>query len=461
MDYAAAVTYLLALGRELAAPTQAAAAKFNLENIAVLDERLGHPSRAYPSAHIAGTNGKGSTAAFLESILRHAGLRTGLNTSPHLEKINERIRIDGKEISDQDFAAAFTLIHEVIERLLADGKLRAHPTYFECVTAMAMEHFARQRVDFAVFEVGLGGRLDATNILMPAVTVITPVDFDHENFLGHSLHEIAREKAGILKPNTPVVVAQQPPEAREVILRRAKELGCPVIETNIAYGVHEKPVIAQPARRETFPAGTVNASIVEVSSGWSLDISPSLAGHFQVQNALNAIAAARVLATGGLHITDEAMADGVSSTEWPGRLEKLQAHPDVYLDGAHNPAAARELAAFLAQNFASRKIWLIYGALRDKSVDEVAGQLFPLAADVVFTEPRTPRAISASQLAEIAGYHAHHAETIPDAEEALDHVLANAQPADTIFICGSLYLVGQLRAYWKNRARVAANGKTP
>ncbi|HTC66702.1 MAG TPA: folylpolyglutamate synthase/dihydrofolate synthase family protein [Candidatus Acidoferrum sp.] len=461
MDYAAAVTYLLSLGRELAAPTQAAAAKFNLENIAVLDERLGHPSRAYSSAHIAGTNGKGSTAAFLESILRHAGLRTGLNTSPHLEKINERIRNDGKEIGDRDFAAVFTRIHETVEQLLADGKLRAHPTYFECVTAMAMEHFARQRVDFAVFEVGLGGRLDATNILAPAVTIITPVDFDHENFLGHSLHEIATEKAGILKPNTPVVVAQQLPEAREVILKRAQALSCPVIETNVAYRIHERPVSARRVSSESVLAGSVTATIEKFSSGWSLDISPSLPGHFQVQNALNAVAAAHVLAARGLHVADEAIASGIANTVWPGRLEKLHAHPDVYLDGAHNPAAARELASFLTQNFASRKIWLIYGALRDKSVDEVAGQLFPLAAEVVFTEPRTPRAISASQLAEIAGHHARHSETIPEAETALDHVLAKAQPQDAIFICGSLYLVGQLRAYWKKRAPVAANPKTP
>jgi dihydrofolate synthase/folylpolyglutamate synthase len=461
MDYAAAVAYLLSLGRELAAPTQAAAAKFNLENITILDERLGHRSRAYPSAHIAGTNGKGSTAAFLESILRHAGLRTGLNTSPHLEKINERIRIDGKEISDEGFAAVFTRIHQAIEQLLADGKLRAHPTYFECVTAMAMEHFARQRVDFAVFEVGLGGRLDATNILAPAVTIITPVDFDHENFLGHSLQEIATEKAGILKPNTPVVVAPQLPEAREVILKRAEELASAVVETNVAYRIDEKPVSTSQRKSDSFPAGTVAAAIQEVSSGWSLDISPSLAGRFQVQNALSAVAAARVLAAGGLHITDDAITSGISNTVWPGRLEKLQALPDLYLDGAHNPAAARELAAFLTQNFASRKIWLIYGALRDKSVDEVAGWLFPLATEVVFTEPRTPRAISASQKAEIAGYHARRYETIPDAERAFDHVLASAPPEDAIFICGSLYLVGQLRAYWKNRARVAANPKTP
>ena len=461
MDYDTAVTYLLSLGRELAAPTQAAAAKFDLENITVLEGRLGHPSRAYPSAHIAGTNGKGSTAAFLESVLRHSGLRTGLNTSPHLEKINERIRIDGQEISDKDFAAVFTRMHETIEQLLADGKLRAHPTYFECVTAMAMEHFAQQRVDFAVFEVGLGGRLDATNILAPAVTIITPVDFDHENFLGHSLQEIATEKAGILKPKTPVVIAQQLPEAREVILKRAWELGCPVVETNVAYRIQEKSVNTTPARSQSVPAGAVTATIVEVSSGWSLDIAPSLPGHFQVQNALNAVAAARILTPSALHIKDDAIASGISNTRWPGRLEKLQGRPDVYLDGAHNPAAARELAAFFAQNFASRKIWLIYGALRDKSVDEVGGWLFPLAAEVVLTEPRTPRAISASQLAEIVGYHARHCETIPDAEKAFDHVLAKAQPEDAIFICGSLYLVGQLRAYWKNRARVAANTKTP
>src|SRR6266852_3139091 len=224
MNYDASVRYLLSLGRELAAPTQAAAAKFDLENITVLAERLGQPQRAYPSAHIAGTNGKGSTAAFLESILRHAGFRTGLNTSPHLEKINERIRISGEEISDQAFAETFSRIQALIEELLA------HPTYFECVTAMAFESSARERVEFAVFEVGLGGRLDATNILSPAVTIITRIDFDHENFLGHSLKEIAAEKAGILKPSVPLILAEQPPEAREVVLARASELGCPVIE---------------------------------------------------------------------------------------------------------------------------------------------------------------------------------------------------------------------------------------
>lgn len=465
MDYASAVNYLLSLGRELAAPTQAAAAKFNLENIIVLDERLGHPSRAYPSAHIAGTNGKGSTAAFLESILRRAGLRTGLNTSPHLERINERIRVSGEEIGDEAFARVFTRVHETIEQLLADGKLRAHPTYFECVTAMAFEYFAQQRVDFAIFEVGLGGRLDATNILLPSATIISPVDFDHENFLGHSLAEIAGEKAGILKPGIPVVVAEQHPEARGVILARVKELACPVVETNVAYKIREAPLAAASSAGGSSAkpklAGLVTANVVETASGWSLDIAPSLPGHFQVQNAVNALAAARLLAARGLIITDEAIAVGIAGTVWPGRLEKLQSSPDIYLDGAHNPSAARELAAFLSENFAGRKIWLLYGALRDKSVDEVAGQLFPLAAEVIITEPRTTRSISAQQLAEIAGHHAQHSQTIADAERALDYVTASARPEDAIFITGSLYLVGQLRAYWKTRAQVAANSKTP
>jgi dihydrofolate synthase/folylpolyglutamate synthase len=445
MNYDAAVRYLLSLGRELAAPTQAAATKFDLENITVLTERLGRPERAYPSAHIAGTNGKGSSAAFLESILRHAGFRTGLNTSPHLEKINERIRINGEEISDEAFAETLTHIHALIEELLAAGKLRSHPTYFECVTAMAFECFARARADFAVFEVGLGGRLDATNILSPLVTIITRIDFDHENFLGHSLNEIAGEKAGILKPGVPVVLAEQRPEAREMILARAKALGCRVIEPAQLFRVD----------REFMHDGSVRARAIEADSETIFEIAPNLPGRFQLQNALNAVAAARLLENRGFQISLDAVTRGIAGTVWPGRLEKLQSAPDVYLDGAHNPGAARELAHFLQENFSGRKIWLMYAALRDKAVDEVAGLLFPRATEVIFTAPRTSRAVSATQLAEIAGHHAARFSVIPDAERALEYALAEAKPEDAIFITGSLYLVGQLRQYWKQRAQVA------
>jgi dihydrofolate synthase/folylpolyglutamate synthase len=446
MNYDAAVRYLLTLGRELAAPTQAATAKFDLENISVLAERLGRPDRAYPSAHIAGTNGKGSTAAFLEAILRHAGFRTGLYTSPHLERMNERIRINGEEIGDESFAATFTRLQALIEELLAAHKLRAHPTYFECVTAMAFECFARERVEFGVFEVGLGGRFDATNILSPAVTIITRIDFDHENFLGHSLKEIAGEKAGILKPEVPVILAEQRPEARDVILTRANQLQCPVIETGGAFQISQ----------ESSQNGFFRARVTDLSFGETFDIAPSLPGRFQYPNALNALGAARYLASRGFRISANDMTEGIANTVWPGRIEKLQSKPDVYLDGAHNPSAARELAQFIDQNFAGRKIWLIYGALRDKAVDEVAGQLFPHAAKVIFTEPRTSRAISAPRLAEIASHHASSFTIISPAEQALDQALAEATPNDAIFITGSLYLVGQLRHYWKQREQVAA-----
>lgn len=446
MDYREALKYLYSLGRELAAPTQAAAAKFNLENIQVLLERLGRPERAFPVVHIAGTNGKGSTAAFIERILREAGFRTGLNTSPHLERINERIRIAGEDISDDAFAAAFTRIHATIEELLADGKLRAHPTFFECVTALAFESFASAGVDFAVIEVGLGGRLDATNVVSPVVSVITRIDFDHENFLGHSLKEIAGEKAGILKQNVPAVIAAQLPEARDVLLGRARELSCPVRETVEAYRVE----------KEEMADGRVRAEVVEVASEKRFHIEPRLAGRFQLQNALNALAAAQILQHRNYRISDENIERGIVLAEWPGRLERLQQRPDIYLDGAHNPGAARELARFLQENFAGRRIYFLFGAMRDKAVDEVTGILFPFAHEVIFTEPRNPRAISAEQLAEIAGHYAERFAIIRDPEQALDAVMARARQQDAVFITGSLYLVGELRRVWSERRKVAS-----
>jgi len=311
---------------------------------------------------------------------------------------------------------------------------------------MAFEYFARECVESGVFEVGLGGRLDATNILSPTITIITRIDFDHENFLGHSLKEIAGEKAGILKPGVPAIVAPQAPKAREVILARANQVKCPVIETAQTFQITE----------DSSQNGFSRAQVTELSSRESFEIAPRLPGRFQLQNALNALAAARQLAARGFRISADDITQGIANTVWPGRLEKLQSNPDVYLDGAHNPGAARELASFLEQNFRGRKIWLIYGALRDKAVDEIAGQLFPHAAEVIFTEPRTSRAISAPRLAEIASHHASSFTTVSSAERALDQALAEAAPDNAIFVTGSLYLVGQLRHYWKQREQVAA-----
>ena len=445
MNFEESVRYLLSLGRELAAPTQASAAKFNLENINILNEALGRPDRGYPSAHIAGTNGKGSTAAFLESILRHAGFKTGLYTSPHLERINERLRVNGDEISNAAFAETLTRLQATIEALLRDEKLRAHPTFFECVTAMAFEYFRDVGVTFGVFEVGLGGRLDATNILLPKVSVITRIDFDHENFLGHSLREIAGEKAGIIKPDVPVVVAEQSDEALLVIEERARKQGSVVTRVDEAYETTQLH----------FEDGCVRAHVTERSTGKSFRIAPLLPGRFQLQNALNALAAARRLATEHIHISDQAIVEGIATAQWPGRLEKLHAHPDIYLDGAHNPAAARELADFIEHNLRGRTIYMLFGALRDKAVDEVAGILFPNAGEVVFTEARTSRAISAAELARIAGYHTEAFSVETSAEDALERLMAKAGHDDVIFVTGSLYLVGQIRHYWRKRAKVA------
>jgi len=444
MDYAAAVRQLLSLGRELASPTQASAGKFDLENIHALAGRLGRPERAYPIAHVAGTNGKGSTAAMLERILREAGFRTGLCTSPHLERINERIRVSGEEIGDAAFAERFTRLSDLIEELLASGRLRGHPTFFECMTALAFEHFARERVEFAAVETGLGGRLDATNIVQPVVTVFTPISFDHESYLGHSLENISNEKAGIIKPGVPVITAAQRPEAHVVLSRRAAELGCCFIEAETAYRVES----------EAWEDGCARASVREADSGWSVQAQHGLPGRFQLRNALNVIAAARVLAARGYAVSDDAIARGLAAAEWPGRLERVHDRPAVYLDGAHNPAAARELAAFWGEHFAGRRIILVFGSLRDKAVDEVSGLLFPRAANVILTQPPSPRAISAERLGQIAGHHAECYEIVCDPEAALECAFERAAPGDAIFITGSLYLVGALRGVLLSRERV-------
>jgi len=445
MNYDASVRALLALGRELSAPRQPARSdsagahvqKFGLENITSLSAVLGDPHRAVRCAHIAGTNGKGSTAAMLESILRAAGLRTGLYTSPHLERINERIRIGGENISDEDFAAAWTRVHAAIESLIASAKLAAHPTFFECVTAMAFLSFAKHAVDFAVYEVGLGGRLDSTNIVAPEVAVITSIDFDHENFLGHSIEEIAREKAGIIKPGALVVSSAERPQARAVIAQRCAEMEARLVEVDAAWRLDDVRASSD---------GCYRAVAASTNSGVQIVLEPPLAGRFQLRNALTAAAAARLLAERGFPVTDVAIARGIAAVRWPGRLERISERPAVYLDGTHNTAGARELLKFWEENLAGRRIWLVYGAMRDKAVDEIAGLLFPAAEAVILTEARQPRAISAPLLAEMAGHHARKFSVVSDPFEALDRAIAMAQPEDAVFATGSLYLVGDLRS---------------
>lgn len=434
--YQDAVQHLLWLGHE------GRALKWDLDNIRAVLEALGHPEQRFASVHIAGTNGKGSVAAMLESILRVAcpersrrtAYRTGLYTSPHLVRINERIRVSGVETGDDDFATAFAAVERAIEPLLARGVLPGHPSFFETLTAMAFWHFHQARVELAVLEVGMGGRLDATNVITPRVAVVTQIDFDHERYLGHSLEQIAAEKAGIIKAGVPVVSAAGHPVAREVIRARAAELRAPLVELDAAFRVE---------KLETLDFGRYTFDLV--GDDFRLHLAPALRGRVQIRNAATAAAAARLLASQGLEIAPEAIAQGIAEAHWPGRLERVACSPDVFLDGAHNPAAVRELIRFWDEHCRGRRIHLVFGTMRDKAVEEIADLLFPRAHSLILTQASTPRAASPAALARLARELNPNVILEPSPAEALARARAGAAPDDLVFVAGSLYLVGEIK----------------
>jgi dihydrofolate synthase / folylpolyglutamate synthase len=415
VNYPDSVHFLYALGNEIKT------AKFGLERIRAVLDRLGRPQDDCQFVHIAGTNGKGSTCAMVESGLRAAGQRTGLFTSPHLAEPTERIRIDGRAIPDAQFTDAFNRVHGCAEQLLAAGVIDLHTTYFETVTAMAMLVFAEERTDVVVLEVGLGGRLDATNVVRPRLCVITPIDFDHEAFLGRSLEAIAGEKAGILKPGAPAVFARQRPEAAAVLDARAAGLGIPVWRT----GDCEIRDLELTAYGSSFRID-------------GLHIACPLAGEHQVENAATA-----ALALLRLDLPAAAIERGIAAARWPGRIERVSSAPDIILDGAHNPAGARALAAYIDRFYAHRPVRLIYGAMRDKAVEEISGILFPRARQVIVTAPKQARAISPESLLGIADHP--DLGVAASLEEALAMV-RESRPEEAIFITGSLFLVAEARA---------------
>ncbi len=419
MNYPDSVQFLYALGNEIKT------AKLGLERIGAVLEALGRPQDRCRFVHIAGTNGKGSTAAMVESGLRAAGLRTGLFTSPHLSQPTERIRLGGAPVPADAFAAAFDRVHRAVEELLRAGAIDLHTTYFETVTAMALAVFAGT-TDIVVLEVGLGGRLDATNVVRPELCVITPVDFDHEQFLGKSLEAIAGEKAGILKPGVPAVFARQRPEAARVLDARAGELGIAVARTS-DWQVSD---LELDARGSHFRAQAGEAP--------ALPISCPLPGEHQVENALAAVAALRCLG-----VSDATISAGIAAARWPGRLERVAENPEIILDGAHNPAGARALAAYIDRFYRGRRVRLIFGAMRDKAIDEIGGILFPRAAEVIFTAPRQARALAPESLMAHAGHPCPRRAA--DIAEALAMARADAAPEDAVFVTGSLFLVAEAR----------------
>jgi dihydrofolate synthase/folylpolyglutamate synthase len=416
MTFAETLRFLYSLGPELKT------VKWDLARIESLLAALDNPHLAGRFIHVAGTNGKGSTCAMMASALRASGFRTGLYTSPHLLDPRERIQVDGELISEQAWCEAFEAVHNAAEKLLARETIDAHPSFFETMTAMAFIAFARASVDVVVLETGLGGRLDATNLVDPEISVITPIDFDHEAFLGSSIESIAAEKAGILKAGRPAVFSVQRPEAYAILDRRALELEVPVTLSS-AWRIEDLEI-------ERF------GSRFTLSSDEQIPIVCPLGGEHQVENARTAVAALSIFGVSAV-----AIARGIECAKWPGRIERIATNPDIILDGAHNPAGARALAAYIRRFFSNEPVRIVYGAMRDKAVDEVINALFPLAAEVILTAPDQPRALNPESLLEASDHpNQRVAATIADALRMV------RETPMTTFITGSLFLVGEARA---------------
>lgn len=449
MSYESAIESLNALGLELApalvvsgvmvgsAPVPVRR-KFDLEQMRLLAAELGAPEQAFRSVLIAGTNGKGSTAATLASILRAGGHRTGLYTSPHLSRVNERIQIDGVQISDEDFARLYFRVDEAGTKLVAAGKLPQHPSFFETITALGFLYFAEQQVDLAVLEVGLGGRLDATNIVEPLLSILTDISLDHMEWLGDTLPEIAREKAGILRRNGVMVTLSQHPEVNQVLGEVAMELG--------VTGVNAAEYM--PQQNERISCGRYSLQVL----GEQAEITPALAGSHQHRNVALAIAAAVELRNRhGYKLTAAAVVAGVQATRWPGRLEKFllgQQRPEVWIDVAHNPAGAWTLrSAMNSGSDTERPSTLVFGCMKDKAYAEMAQILFPVFDEVIVTPVDSPRTARAEDLLRIAEQMGTSAWASEDAVSALRLALQRTPDGGRIVCAGSIYLAGPVRQW--------------
>jgi dihydrofolate synthase/folylpolyglutamate synthase len=488
--YQTAVSELYRLGHEL---HRTPSYKFDLQHMRVLCQALGSPQTRFASVLIAGTNGKGSTAATLASILRAAGYKTGLYTSPHLVRINERIRVlrpgkgnaafagssEGEPIADAHFAAVYGHVHKLAAALVAEGSLPWHPSFFETMTALAFEHFARQGVQIAVVEVGMGGRLDATNVLEPLISVITDIDLDHQKFLGNTIAEIAGEKAGIMRAGRPLITLPQHPEANAILGKAILESGA--VPVNAA-----RYVAVFPASNEAaVAAGTPRVRQERAHNAFAMDIMgeeveivPSLLGRHQLRNLALAISAAEELNKCGFAISARQVAEGVGLTCWPGRFQVIAGPPDgsrpeMVLDVAHNTAGAWALRAGLSENISlaspghpskpefrlagdhaagggwayARPLVMVFGAMRDKAIREMAGILFPLAESVLLCTPAgNPRAATTAELAEAAAGYGTPLVQAPAVAEAVRQASQHARQLSSsslLVITGSIYVVGE------------------
>jgi dihydrofolate synthase/folylpolyglutamate synthase len=431
MNFEETLQYLLSLGHETLA------IKLGLRNTELLLERLDNPQKSFESVQIAGTNGKGSTAVVLDSICRAAGIPTGLYTSPHLVSITERIRIAGTEISQEKFARYSTEVRAAADGLLADGKLPALPTFFEQVTAVALLSFREAGIRLAILETGMGGRLDATTVAGAETVAITPLALDHQEYLGETLEEIASEKAAIIRPAVTAIIAAQPPAALNVILRRCAE-------------VKVEPSLELDLSRNRVEQVTNDGRFVvtfQTNERRYEHMSLGLRGRHQIGNTSVAIRLAESLRKRDFEISKAAIIEGVKTASHQGRLELHDGQPSWLFDGAHNPAGARTLREFLDE-FVKQPVTLVFGAMNDKRLEEIATILFPAADRLILTRPDNFRAAEVGRLESLAARIMKHekiavAHSVGDALQLAKDV---TPPQGLICVTGSLYLLGEVKA---------------
>jgi dihydrofolate synthase / folylpolyglutamate synthase len=447
MTYQATVDQLYALGHELhATPSH----KFDLAYVREMLAALGNPERRFPSVLIAGTNGKGSTGSTLYSILRAARFKTALYTSPHLVRINERIRVNGEAIADVEFSEIYNRVERTAQELLHAGRLPWHPSFFEMLTVMAFEYFASVSVDIAVLEVGMGGRLDATNVVDPLISVITDISLDHQRYLGDSIGEIAREKAGIIRQNGLVVTLPQHPAANDVIGNTILERNATGVSA-VQYTPPVSPGAAEYLATQVAPRAGRNRYPLNVM-GEEIVVDSPLVGRHQFRNIALAIATAEELGRFGFQVTPKQIEQGIRETHWPGRFQVVpgaeiphsyNAGYNVILDVAHNPAGAWALRSAISETFPDREITLVFAAMRDKAVQEMAEILFPLAAGVVVTHIDNPRAASVEELQQAGSRTGAEIVSAPTTAAALSRAF-ELTPADgLVVVTGSIFLVGE------------------
>ncbi|MGI6224894.1 MAG: bifunctional folylpolyglutamate synthase/dihydrofolate synthase [Peptococcales bacterium] len=407
-----------------------------MERIEKLLSLLGNPHLKIKTVHIAGTNGKGSTTAMIAGILQAAQYKVGVYTSPHLHQYTERIRINGIDIPSEDFARQMEKIKEIVPQVLeATGE---SPTEFEILTALAFDYFALQEVDIAVIEVGMGGRLDSTNVIKPLVSVLTSISTDHVNYLGPCLTDIAKEKAGIIKMGTPVVCALQESPVEEVIFDKAQSLEAPVyLVRDCSYKQTKYSNIGQ-----SFDLSTPNKKYENLSL--------SLLGDHQLENAMTAVLTIEILGTLGWAIDSEQIQQGLQSVKWPGRLEYLKLKSPTLLDGAHNPAGAKVLAQAIPKYFQYERLIFVLGVLADKDKDEIINYLGPLGDVFIVTKPPNARAGHWDDLLELLKKYDKEIFLEENNEKAIDLAFRLSQNNDLVVITGSLYLLGESREYVLN-----------